>query len=224
MRVVDLLALASGAALIIRAAPGAQPAAEFGASIPANTAPSAAALIGKPPPPVKVAQWIKGDPIKDFEKGKVYVVDFCGTWCGPCQAAIPHLTKLAQEYQGRVEVIGVSISEWQKNAEDTAYIDPVRSFVSAWIVSTGEEPRFDSRLALATAKTAYEGAKPDTRWAQFAKWRLGGAYFHVGEPGKATEWIRAALEGVRKLKATIDFGNLEDECEDALRVLSKPAK
>lgn len=101
-------------------------------------------LIGKPPPPLVVAKWVKGEPITKLEKGKVWVVDFWATWCGPCKAAIPHLTKLVQEHAGKVEVIGVSISERQKSPEDIAYQELVRKFVD----KQGE--RMDYRVALDT--------------------------------------------------------------------------
>ena len=101
-------------------------------------------LVGKRPPPLNVAQWVKGEPLTEFEHGKIYVVDFWATWCGPCIAAIPHLTKLAQEHQGKLEVIGVSISEQQKSSTDTAYIEKVAQFVE----KRGD--RMDYRVAVDT--------------------------------------------------------------------------
>jgi len=43
-------------------------------------------------------------------KGRVVLLNFFATWCGPCRQEIPHLLKLRQKFgdQG-VEVIGVSL-------------------------------------------------------------------------------------------------------------------
>ncbi len=66
--------------------------------------------IGDPAPKLEVKEFVKGDPVKQLEKGKVYVVEFWATWCGPCRATIPHLTELQKKHKD-VTVIGVSIAE-----------------------------------------------------------------------------------------------------------------
>ena len=39
--------------------------------------------------------------------GKVTVINFWGTWCGPCIAELPHFDQVAADYQGRVTVVAV---------------------------------------------------------------------------------------------------------------------
>lgn len=42
-------------------------------------------------------------------KGKVLILDFYATWCGPCRESIPHLVDLQQRYQQQVAVIGLNV-------------------------------------------------------------------------------------------------------------------
>ncbi len=45
-------------------------------------------------------------------KGKVVVVDFWATWCGPCVAEMPHMKQLYAEYRGKgVEFLGISLDQ-----------------------------------------------------------------------------------------------------------------
>ena len=44
-------------------------------------------------------------------KGKVTIVNFWATWCGPCRAEIPDLIKLQDRYPDQLLVIGVSTDE-----------------------------------------------------------------------------------------------------------------
>lgn len=41
-------------------------------------------------------------------KGKVVLLDFWATWCGPCKASMPHIKQVYEKYQGKdVLVVGV---------------------------------------------------------------------------------------------------------------------
>jgi thiol-disulfide isomerase/thioredoxin len=51
--------------------------------------------------------------MKDL-RGKVVVVDFWATWCGPCVAELPALKRLYDEYHPRgLEIVGVSLDDNQ---------------------------------------------------------------------------------------------------------------
>jgi cytochrome c biogenesis protein CcmG, thiol:disulfide interchange protein DsbE len=50
-------------------------------------------------------QWLT-EP-KELE-GKVLVLDFWATWCGPCRRASPMLSQMQKKYEGRLEVLAIS--------------------------------------------------------------------------------------------------------------------
>jgi thiol-disulfide isomerase/thioredoxin len=67
---------------------------------------------GMPAPAFSVDKFLKGEPVSALEKGKIYVVECWATWCGPCIAAMPHLSELQRELKDKgVTVIGVSVNE-----------------------------------------------------------------------------------------------------------------
>jgi len=83
---------------------------------------------------MKVFRWIKGKPVDRFEKGRLYVVEFWATWCGPCRASIPHLTELAKKYSGKVTFSGISVWETptqKPGNSDVSYMPAVREFVKS---------------------------------------------------------------------------------------------
>jgi len=44
-------------------------------------------------------------------KGKVIIVDFWATWCGPCKMEIPSFIKLQEDYQDDVVILGISLDQ-----------------------------------------------------------------------------------------------------------------
>ena len=55
-------------------------------------------------------------------RGKVVIVNFWATWCGPCRAEVPDLVALQAKYKDTLQVIGIS--------EDEAGVDVVKRFAA----------------------------------------------------------------------------------------------
>ena len=76
--------------------------------------------VGKPAPPF-VAEDLDGHTVKlaDF-RGKVTVIVFWGSWCGPCMRKVPHERELHARMQGRPFVLlGVNCGDEREKARET---------------------------------------------------------------------------------------------------------
>ena len=67
---------------------------------------------GKPAPLQFTMKDMNGVDVKlsNF-KGKVILLNFWATWCGPCRAEIPSLVELQQQYGKDLVVLGVSVDD-----------------------------------------------------------------------------------------------------------------
>ena len=69
---------------------------------------------GDAAPALSIEKWVKGEPITGFEKGRVYIVEFWATWCGPCKVSMPHLSELQKQYKDKgLTIIGVASTGWR---------------------------------------------------------------------------------------------------------------
>ena len=61
--------------------------------------------------------------------GRVVLIDFWATWCGPCNAELPHMKKLAKEFAGEPLVI-ISVS-W--DADEAKWKDFINKNEMTWV-------------------------------------------------------------------------------------------
>lgn len=153
--------------------------------------------LGNPAPKLPVAKWVKGNPVQQFEKGKVYVVEFWATWCGPCRQTIPHLTKLAQKYQDKVTIIGVSIWERVDKNNPTAHIRTVERFVE------GMGDKMDYIVAVDTADGAVAKA-----WMEAAQQRGVPTAFVVDQQGRVV-WMGHPMDRLDEVLDAVLAGNFD---------------
>ena len=93
--------------------PGVQTASGPAPVYAADARPGTIRLAADPSPlPALSMQDLDGRTITtDDLRGKVILVNFWATWCGPCRAEIPDLIKLQARYPDHLQVIGVSADE-----------------------------------------------------------------------------------------------------------------
>jgi thiol-disulfide isomerase/thioredoxin len=96
--------------------------------------------IGDNAPPLIVQSWVKGNSIKEFEKGKVYVIDFWATWCGGCIASFPHISAIAKKYEGKVRFASIDSYE---DVGDNKDADPVVSVQNFLKTPKGQKLKID---------------------------------------------------------------------------------
>jgi len=69
-----------------------------------------------PAPDFKVKDLDGKDLSLEAAKGKVVLLNFWATWCGPCRAEIPSLIELQNRYKDRLQIIGMVVDDDDENA------------------------------------------------------------------------------------------------------------
>lgn len=100
--------------------------AVFFALLLAATAAAVPPASARTPGEVEVGQVLRQAPMQgilgpsrllsDF-RGKPLIINVWASWCGPCQAEMPSLQRLAKRAGQRVQVIGISTDDYHDRAE-----------------------------------------------------------------------------------------------------------
>jgi thiol-disulfide isomerase/thioredoxin len=158
--------------------------------------------IGDAAPKLAQGKYVQGEPVKEFEKGKVYVIEMWATWCGPCISAIPHVTELQKKYEDKgLIVIGQNV--WER---DESKVEP-------FVKQMAEKMTY--RVAMDDKSGGEPGAMAKT-WMQAAGQNGIPCSFIVNQEGKIA-WIGHPMQMDEPLAKVIEgkFDVAEAKAEHA---------
>ena len=85
----------------------------------------------------RAAKYAGGDLTLTALRGKVVLLNFWATWCGPCKMMHPILEELSKEYSGKVDIYQIDVDKEQ----DLAAAFGIRSIPTLLMIPMKEEPR-----------------------------------------------------------------------------------
>jgi len=178
-------------------------------------------VVGMDAPKVDVEKFLKGDAVKEYKKGHVYVVEFWATWCGPCKVSIPHLTKLQKEYKDKATIIGVNV--WEDREYSASTITKAVDFVKEMgdemnytVAFDGAAKKMDEGFMKASGARGIPTAFIVDQNAKIA---------YIGHPSKLDKVLKEVIDGTFDMKkATEDAAKSKANEGKAAEIMAKMEK
>ena len=153
--------------------------------------------VGSRAPELDIEHWVSdGDgkfkPINKFKSGNVYVVEFWATWCPPCVASMPHLSKLQRKYADKgLQIISISDED----------LETVQSFLEQNV--RGQSSTTYAELTANYCLTTDPDSSSQVDYLEAARQDGIPAAFIIGRDG-VIEWIGHPMEMDQPLEQVIN--------------------
>src|SRR5262245_48151778 len=156
--------------------------------------------VGDPAPKLQTGKWVQGEPVKNFEKDKAYLVEFWATWCGPCRVSIPHVNELHTQYKDKGFIV-IGQDCWERD----------EGLVGPFVKNMGNKMTY--RVALDDKAGSEQGKMAETWMAAAGRNGIPSAFLvdtkgliaWIGHPmtlkGKLIEDVLAGSFDVKKAAA-----------------------
>ncbi len=177
--------------------------------------------VGSQAPQIDVDEWF-GQPFQ-IQSGQVYVVEFWATWCGPCRAAIPHLSKLQDRYRGDVHIVGVTDEDAdtvgrfvQAQGDRIRYsiaTDRRNSTNRSWMRAAGIQGIPAVFIVDRNRRIAFIGRPHDDRFEEVLDLVVRGRY----DP-EATRRARPLIDSARRARQVRDYRNALRRLDEAVQI------
>jgi thiol-disulfide isomerase/thioredoxin len=186
-------------------------------SLITHAAEEATLKVGDKAPKLQVGKWVQGEPVKELEKSKAYIVEFWATWCGPCRVSIPHLNELHQKYKEKgLIVIGQDV--WERD----------ESAVVPFVKKMGDKMTY--RVALDDKSKSERGAMADAWMTAAGQGGIPSAFVvdkqgtiaWIGHPMELKEkTLEQVLDGTFDVKKAAAEQSEAQKNQQQLRALSR---
>ncbi len=83
-------------------------------------------------------------------RGKMTIINFWASWCGPCKMEAPHLQEFYEEYRDKVEIVAVNITAKDKPKDAAAFAEEYGFTFPVLLDETGEVSTMYGAFAIPT--------------------------------------------------------------------------